>query len=352
MNRTGVRGPWHRSRQLFDGNGHKQGTARRHLITGGAGFIGSHLAEALVSQGDKVVILDDLSTGLVENVEHLVDSGDVQLVEGTVFDAGLVNELMLLSDTCFHLASAVGVKLVLERPLDTTIRNVRGIDIVTEAAARHGTRLLFTSTSEVYGKQNGKALREDSDRTYGSVMKSRWGYATAKALGEMLILGYHQEQDAQGMVVRLFNTVGPRQRSTYGMVVPQLVSQALAGEDLTVYGDGNQGRAFTHVKDVVDALVRLIECDAAIGNVYNVGSSVEVTINDLAERVIERTQSSSRIRHVPYEEAYGEGFEELGCRRPDTSALRELTGWERQRGIDDAIDDIVASRQRSLAPVG
>jgi len=330
----------------------KNGSRLKHLITGGAGFIGSHLAEALVSRGDKVDLLDDLSTGRRENVEHLLDSGSAELIEGSVLDVGLVNDLMMGSDTCFHLASPVGVKLVVNRPLETTIRNVRGVDIVTEAAAGCGTRLLFASTSEIYGKQSGNALQEDADRTYGSTTTSRWGYATAKALGEMLIFGYHTEHGAEAIVVRLFNTVGPRQRSQYGMVVPRFVSQALAGEDLIVYGDGEQSRCFTHVKDVIDALLRLMTCDEAVGKVLNVGSRDEVKINDLAERVIERTHSSSGIRYVPYREAYGEGFEELGRRRPSTTALQRLTGWHPQRDLDEAIDDILASTVAGLQAVG
>lgn len=297
------------------------------------------------------MVLDDLSTGRRRNIEHHLWNEQVELIEGSVLDAGLVKELMLYSDTCFHLASPVGVELVVDRPLETTIRNVRGTDIVTEAAARNGTRLLFASTSEIYGKQSGDSLREDSDRIYGSVQRSRWGYSTAKVLGEMLIFGYHTEMGTQATVVRLFNTIGPRQRSRYGMVVPRFVQQALAGQDLTVYGDGRQSRCFTHVKDVVDALMPLIECEPAIGHVYNVGSQTEVSITSLAERVIERTGSSSGIRYVAYEDAYGDGFEELGRRRPDTSALHDLTGWRPQYDLDDAIDDIVEFSLSSLQPV-
>lgn len=289
------------------------------------------------------MILDDLSTGRLENVEHLLGGGGAELVQGSVLDVGFVNELMHLAHTCLHLASPVGVELVVDRPLETTIRNVRGIDIVTAAAAEYGVRLLFASTSEIYGKQSGDSLSEDSDRVYGSVRKSRWGYATAKALGEMLVRGYHAEHGTETMVVRLFNTIGPRQRSTYGMVVPRFISQALAGEDLTVYGDGEQSRCFTHIKDVVDALLRLVANDDAVGHVFNIGSRTEVKVNDLARRVIERTGSASQIRYVPYADAYGDGFEELGRRRPDTSALEELTGWKPQYGLDHAIDDILAS---------
>jgi UDP-glucose 4-epimerase len=330
----------------------RHGRGSTYLITGGAGFLGSHLVEALVSQGKQVMILDDLSTGSRDNVAHLLDGGRAELIEGSVLDVGLVNELMPIAHTCFHLASPVGVELVVDRPLETTIRNVRGTDIVTAAAAEYDARLLFASTSEVYGKQSGGSLREDSDRVYGSVTKSRWGYAAAKVMGEMLVRGYHAEQGTETMVVRLFNTIGPRQQSTYGMVVPRLISQALAGEDLTVYGDGEQSRCFTHVKDVVDALLLLVANDDAVGHVFNVGSRTEVKVNDLARRVIARTKSSSQIRHVPYAEAYGDGFEELGRRRPDTTALQQLTGWEPRFGLDDAIDDILASLVAGREAVG
>jgi UDP-glucose 4-epimerase len=320
-----------------------------HLITGGAGFIGSHLADALVARDDDVVILDDLSTGTRDNIEHLLGSGRVRLVEGSTLDEPLVDELMDQVDSCFHLASAVGVQLVVQRPLDSLLRNVRGADIVTAAAALHGRRLVYASTSEIYGKRTDGALREDSDRLLGTPSKSRWSYATAKTFGEMLAFGYTREQDAEMIVVRLFNTVGPRQTGAYGMVLPRFVRQALAEEDLTVYGDGTQTRCFAHVEDSVDAILRLMAHGQAVGQVFNVGASSEITIAELAARVIERTGSSSKIRFVPYEEAYGEGFEELGRRKPDTSALERLTGWRARRTVWDAIDDTIAYERGSLA---
>jgi UDP-glucose 4-epimerase len=242
------------------------------------------------------------------------------------------------------------VKLIVERPVDTLLRNIRGNDIVISAAAAANRRLLFTSTSEVYGKNNGSALDEESDRILGSPFKSRWSYSTAKAFGEALANGYHQELGAENIVVRLFNTVGPRQTGRYGMVVPSLVRQALAGEDVTVYGDGQQSRCFAHVADTVRALLLLLECEEAVGQVFNIGSGTEISILELAKRVVARTDSSSDIRLVAYSEAYEEGFEELGRRVPDTHALRALTGWEPKLTIDDAIDAVViesALQQRS-----
>lgn len=315
---------------------------RVHLITGGAGFIGSHLADALVARGDQVVILDDLSTGRRENVLHLIEGGGAVFVEGSVLDTGLVDEWVERTDSCFHLAAAVGVKLVVENPLESLMRNVRGTNVVAHATSRYGKRMLFTSTSEVYGKHSNGALPEDADRLLGPSSKARWGYANTKTFGEMLALGYARERGAKTVVVRLFNSVGPRQLGSYGMVLPRFVSQALNGEDLTVYGDGTQSRCFTHVYDTVAGILAVAESDRAVGRVFNIGTTREITIRELAERVIARTGSSSGIRLVPFSEAYGEGFEELGSRKPDTSAIEELCGWGAGRTVDDAIDDLAA----------
>ena len=313
----------------------------RYLITGGAGFIGSHLADALLTRGDSVVLFDNLSTGRRENVEHLLDWDTVEFVEGNVVDADLVHGWMAQVDACFHLASAVGVQLIVSKPLETLVTNVRGNDTVISSAARHGKRLLFTSTSEVYGKNGSGALDEHSDRILGSPFKSRWSYATAKAFGEALAHSYFVETGAEMIVTRLFNTVGPRQTGAYGMVLPRFVDQALAGKDLTVYGNGTQSRCFVHVLDTVRALMLLMDSDEALGNAYNVGSPVPVPIIELARRVIDLSGSESKIDLVPYEEAYEEGFEELGGRQPDTTLLFELTGWKPVRTLDETIEDVI-----------
>jgi UDP-glucose 4-epimerase len=324
----------------------------RHLITGGAGFIGSHLVDALTTRGDSVLVLDDLSTGRIENLEHSIGSDLVEFVEGSVTDEELVDDLMQSVDGCLHLASAVGVQLVVSRPLDSLLRNIRGNDIVISSAARHERRLLFASTSEVYGKNSTGALSEDSDRVLGSPYRLRWSYATAKAFGEALAYSYAREQDAPMTVVRLFNTVGPRQTGAYGMVLPRFVRQALAGDDLTVYGNGMQSRCFGHVLDIVHGILLLLDEERAAGNVFNIGNASETPIVELARRVIERTDSSSTIKFVPYEEAYDEGFEELGRRQPDTTALEELTGWQPGRTLDEAIDDVVIYERSELTVAG
>jgi UDP-glucose 4-epimerase len=325
---------------------------RRYLLTGGAGFIGSHLADALVAAGAHVVLLDDLSTGRRANVAHLLHLPSVELVEGSVLDEELVDELMGSIDACVHLASAVGVKLIVSDPLHSLLKNVRGTDIVLSAAAAHGRRLLFTSTSEVYGRNSSGALSEDSDRVIGSAFRSRWSYAIGKSFGESLAHLLHRQTGFEAIVVRLFNTIGPRQTGTYGMVVPRFVRQALSGEALTVYGDGTQTRCFSHVDDTVRALVLLLGNDLAVGRAFNVGTTNEIRILDLARRVIQRSGSTSTVRFVDYEDAYDEGFEELGRRRPDTTPLEQLTGWQPLRTLDDAIDDVIAFQQSATGVSG
>jgi UDP-glucose 4-epimerase len=319
------------------------------LITGGSGFIGSHTADALVTRGDRVVILDDFSTGRRENVEHLVTDGSAEVIQGSVTDAALVGRLIAGCDCCFHFASPVGVSLVVARPLETLRSIVHGADVVVSSAARHSKRVVFASTSEVYGKNSSGSLHEGSDRVLGSASKSRWSYAIAKSYGEAIAYGYYREHRADTVVVRLFNTIGPRQLAAYGMVVPRLVRQALAGDDVTVYGDGTQMRCFLHIDDAVRALVALADHHGATGRTFNVGNPEPVTILDLARRIVRRAGSRSRITFVDYVEAYDDGFEELGRRTPDITALYELVGWAPWRSLDEALDDVINYERAKLA---
>jgi UDP-glucose 4-epimerase len=320
----------------------------RYLVTGGAGFIGSHLVEALAARGERVVVLDDLSTGSRRNIEHLLSTGSAELVEGSILDAELVDSCMSSVDVCFHLAAAVGVQLIVSQPLESLLSNVRGTDIVMTAAAAHDRRLLYSSTSEIYGKASEGMVPETADRVVGSPFVARWSYATAKAFGEALLHGYARESGARFTAARLFNTVGPRQSGSYGMVLPRLVRQALAGEDLTVYGTGAQSRCFIHVADTVRALLLLADTDGTEGRVFNVGSHEEVPIIELAAKVIELAGSGSRVRLVPYEDAYGPGFEELGRRRADTTELERATGWAPSRSLDETIEDVIGHERREL----
>jgi UDP-glucose 4-epimerase len=321
-----------------------------YLITGGAGFIGSHLADALLRRGDTVVALDDVSTGSVENVRHLLEHERFSLREGTVLDHPLVAQLAGRADVVVHLAAAVGVKLIVEQPLRSLITNIRGTEIVLDAAAMGGCRVLVASTSEVYGKNATGPLPEDSDRVLGSPFVARWSYSEAKAVDEILAHAYWKERGTEAIVVRFFNCVGPRQTGAYGMVIPTLVRQALGGEDITVFGTGEQRRCFSHVSDTVAAVVALLDHPDSPGDPFNIGALNEASINQLAERIVERVGASSRIRHVPYDVAYEEGFEDMERRVPDITKIRALTGWEPTRTLDDILDDVIAfERQRAAA---
>jgi UDP-glucose 4-epimerase len=314
----------------------------RWLVTGGAGFIGSHLVEAILAGGGRVTVLDDLSTGLETNLETVAAHPGLRVVRGSVTDAGLVDELMAQCDCCLHLASAVGVELVVADPLHTLRQIVHGTDVVLAAAAVHRPRLVFFSTSEVYGKNSGESLHEDSDRLLGSASRSRWSYAIAKSYGESLAHGYHRQHGTDTVVVRLFNTIGPRQRSSYGMVVPRFVARALSDDPLVVYGDGSQSRCFLHVDDAVRAILAVVDEPGAAGRAFNIGNPRPITILELAQRVVQLTGSASEISFLPYAQAYGDGFEELGRRSPDITAITELTGWVPQRSLDEALGDVIA----------
>lgn len=321
----------------------------RYFVTGGAGFIGSHLTDMLLARGDSVIVLDNLSTGSLGNISHNLANPSFRFQQGSIIEVGPVRELVEQSDVVVHLAAAVGVKLILERPLEALITNIKGAEVVIEACAEHRRKLLIASTSEIYGKNADGPLREDADRILGSPFKARWSYSTAKAVDEILAHAYWREQGMPSIVARLFNCVGPRQTGAYGMVVPALIRQALDGQDLTVFGDGEQRRCFCHVRDTVRGLVGLLDSPAAVGDVFNVGTAEEVTINELAELIVETTGSSSRIVHVPYEVAYEKGFEDMQRRVPDTGKIEALTGWRATVPLRDTIKEIVAGLEAEAA---
>ena len=314
----------------------------RSLVTGGAGFIGSHLAEALLERGDEVVVIDNLSTGRRENLARTADHPGLTFIEDSIFNEGLLHEAVTGSDRVFHLAAAVGVMLIVERPVYTIETNIHGTELVLRHAADAGVPVLVASSSEVCGKGNGGPFREDDDMVLGPTDRSRWSYAASKAVDEFLTLAYAKERGLPTVVARFFNTIGPRQIGQYGMVVPRFVSQALAGGPITVYGDGRQTRAFAWVGDVVGAVIDLIESPAAHGRVFNVGSDEEVSIRELAERVRALADPEAEIVHVPYEEAYEEGFEDLGRRVPDLSRIHEVSGYVPTLSLDEILVRIVA----------
>lgn len=312
----------------------------RVLITGGAGFIGSHLVDRLVNSNDSVIVLDNLSTGRIENIQKHLDQPNVQFVNGSILDESLVDAAVGQSDLVVHLAAAVGVNTIIDDPLTSLATNLRGSEIVTEMCARHARKVLIASTSEIYGKNTSNFLSEDADRILGSPLLSRWSYSEAKALEELIAYTHWKLNNLPAIIIRLFNTVGPRQVGNYGMVVPRLVKQALLGEKLTVYGSGSQTRCFVHVDDVCVAIEDLANNPDAIGEVFNVGSSEEISILDLAARIIDVTGSASQVEVTPYEDAYGSGFEDMQRRRPDTQKIKDLIGWEPTKGIDEIISDV------------
>ncbi len=313
----------------------------RSLITGGAGFIGSHLTEFLLERGDEVVVVDNFSTGRRENLAGVADHPDFTFIEGTIRDEALMMEVAGGVDRIFHLAAAVGVMLIIERPVHTIETNIQGTEIVLRCAAEHGLPVLVASSSEVCGKGTGVAFLEEHDMVLGPTSRSRWSYAASKAVDEFLALAYHRERGLPTVVARFFNTIGPRQVGQYGMVVPRFISQALAGGPITVFGDGTQSRSFAFVGDVVGAVVALIEAPATRGRVFNVGCDEEITIGSLAEKVRDLVDPGVSIIQVPYDEAYEEGFEDLGRRVPDLTRAREAIGYRSTLGLDEILKLII-----------
>jgi UDP-glucose 4-epimerase len=320
----------------------------RCLITGGAGFIGSHLTEHLLGLGHEVVVLDDLSTGSEANLAAVAGDPRLRFVHGSVCDAVAVENCMAGVDAVYHMAAAVGVFTILDKPLASLRTNLTGTETVLEAARRASVPILVASTSEVYGKNTAEGLTEEADRIVGSPLKSRWSYAEAKALDETFAYLYSVEFGLPAVIVRLFNTVGPRQTGRYGMVIPRFVQQALAGDPLTVFGDGQQVRCFCHVADVVPALVALLADETTRGDVYNLGNSTQISIEALANKVISATGSASSVVRIPYEKAYGPGFEDMQRRVPDCSKANRQIGFEPRRGLDDIIQSVIAEQRSHL----
>jgi UDP-glucose 4-epimerase len=312
------------------------------LITGGAGFIGSHLAERLLADDWEVFVLDDLSTGSERNVAHLRSRRDFHLIVDSVLKSSVVNELVHRCDVVFHLAAAVGVRLIVEEPVRTLVTNIQGTETVLDYCNEFGKRVLVASTSEVYGdRREPEPLVEDGKRMYGPTTSRRWAYAESKALDEFLALAYHQERGLDCVIVRLFNTVGPRQSGQYGMVVPRFVSAALSGRPLEIHGDGTQTRCFCHVQDTIRALTGLMDATETAGEIFNVGSTERVTINELAQRVLEHTASQSKIVAVPYDEVYGQGIEDMLHRQPSIDKITSAVGWEPTFGLDGILEDVI-----------
>lgn len=313
----------------------------RVLVTGGAGFIGSHLTDRLIADGHLVTVLDNLETGRIENLDSAQKTGKLTFVEGSVLDPTLVDGLVAESDYIYHLAAAVGVFNILERPLASLMTNLRGTENVLDSALKFSRPILIASSSEVYGKNISDSLQEDDSRILGSPLMLRWSYSQAKALDETLAYAYWKDLNLQARIVRFFNTVGPRQLGAYGMVVPRFVNQALNNEDITIYGDGKQTRCFGHVADIIEALIAVSKSENTVGTVVNIGNSEEISIQDLAEKIIEITDSKSKIVYIAYEDAYLDGFEDMERRVPNIERITKLTGWTPKRNLDTIIKDMV-----------
>jgi UDP-glucose 4-epimerase len=313
----------------------------RVFITGGAGFIGSHLAEACIARGDEVTILDNMSTGSRTNIAHL--EGKVTVHEGDIRDEDLVEKLVSESDLVLHMAAALGVKNIMEHTIESIDRNFTGSEVILNAATKFNKRIIIASTSEIYGKNPNQPLHEESDRVVGAPQKIRWTYADAKALEEAVAHTLHKTHGLKVTIVRFFNTVGPRQTGQYGMVVPRFIQSALKNEDITIYDDGSQSRVFCHVEDAVRAVISLSETESTIGDYFNVGGIGETTIKELASRIVERTKSKSTIKFIPYSDAYPEGFEDMQRRVPDITKIKKAIDWQPTHSLDSIIDSVAAS---------
>jgi UDP-glucose 4-epimerase len=319
----------------------------RYLITGGAGFIGSHLAEALINKKHDVFIIDDLSTGSIKNIEHIRNNPRFYYAIDTIFNEPILAELIDQSDVIFHLAAAVGVRLIVESPVRTIETNISGTETVLKLASKKKKKVFIASSSEVYGKSEKIPFKESDDTILGPTFRSRWSYACSKAIDEFLSIAYWREKKTPTVIARLFNTVGPRQTGSYGMVIPRLVKQALCGEPMTVYGTGKQSRCFTAVADVVDAMIKLVNANKAVGEVFNIGSKNEITINELARKIKAKTGSKSPIKHIPYDKAYESGFEDMLRRVPDLKKIDKAIGYKPTKNIDQILDEVIAHMKKT-----
>jgi UDP-glucose 4-epimerase len=322
--------------------------AKTAIVTGGAGFIGSHLCELLLSQGHKVVVIDDLSTGRLLNIEHLFQDLNFKFIQGTVCDEALMRDIIEPADCIYHLAAAVGVNLIVEKPVHTIETNIHGTEVVLSTANQFGKKVLITSTSEVYGKNEKVPFKEDDDTVLGSTKFSRWSYACSKAIDEFLALAYNRQYSLSVVIVRLFNTIGPRQTGRYGMVVPRFVDWALKDEPLMVYGSGKQSRSFTYVADVIAAMTALMANEKADGQVFNVGSKEEITMEALADKVIKKVGSKSVKKYIPYSEAYGEGFDDMQRRLPCLKKINKIIGYEPKVSLEQMLEHIIADKRAQI----
>lgn len=323
---------------------------KKVLVTGGAGFIGSHLSEMLLDSGHKVFVIDDLSTGTLKNISHLRKNRNFQFIKGSVLNQRKMAALVKKVDQIYHLAAAVGVRTIMEKPLDSFLSNLRGTEVVLDLAMRYETPILFTSSSEVYGKNDSLPFREEDDRVYGSAYNDRWGYAFAKAADEFLTLAYFKEKGLPAIVVRLFNVIGTRQTGAYGMVVPRFVKQALANQSITIYGTGSQTRCFCDVEDAAGALIKLMDRPRALGQIFNLASEEEITIKNLAKLIKRLTGSKSRIKYVPYREVFGKDFADMARRRADITKVRRLIGYRPRVTLEQSIKKIINSFDKRMYP--